>query len=287
LTEQQPQPQLPFGDRLRGAVERSVGLCVGIDPHPYLLDAWGLPDSAAGLRDFSLRVIDAAAGRAAVVKPQVAFFERHASSGIAVLEQVLAQARSAGLLTIADAKRGDVGTSVEAYGQAWLTPGAPLEADALTVSAFQGLGSLDAVLRLAAQHGKGIFVLAATSNPEAAPIQQAITATGRSVAQTIIDDVDAWNALSTPDATWGSVGLVLGATVNLGDYGIDPEALAGTPILAPGFGHQGAQVSDLRRLFGALAPSVLVSASRSILAAGPGGLQAAIDSHAAEIRSHA
>nr|WP_325210547.1 orotidine-5'-phosphate decarboxylase [Salinibacterium sp.] len=272
-----------FGERLRTAVDESGRLCVGIDPHPYLLKDWGLPDSAEGAREFSLRVLAATDGAAAVVKPQVAFFERHGSAGYAALEEVLATARRLGLLVIADAKRGDVGTSVEAYGQAWLTPGSPLEADALTVSAFQGVGSLASVFALANSEGKGLFVLAATSNPESRVLQQSMTAEGRSVAATIADDVVRWNSVATPDAPWGSVGLVLGATVALRDYAIDTADLEGTPVLAPGFGHQGAQLSELRPIFGVAAPSVLVNASRSILSAGPDGVARAIREHAEEI----
>lgn len=281
-----------FGERLEQAFATRGRLCVGIDPHPYLLGEWGLPDSAAGVLEFGLRVADAAAGRAAIIKPQVAFFERHGSAGYAALEQLFAHARSAGLLVIADAKRGDVGTSVEAYGQAWLTPGSPLEADALTVSAFQGVGSLDAVLRLAEAEGKGLFVLAATSNPEAAVLQQAVTAGGRSVAATIVDEVTQWNLAQhatgsdlkeAHPARMGSMGLVLGATLDLAEFGIDRDRLAGVPILAPGFGHQGAAISQLRSLFGAAAPSVIVSASRSILSAGRDGVATAIEQQTREI----
>ncbi|MBW8873198.1 MAG: orotidine-5'-phosphate decarboxylase, partial [Leifsonia sp.] len=131
-----------FGSRLREAFSDSGQLCVGIDPHAGLLKAWGLPDSASGARDFGLRVVEAVTGRAGIVKPQIAFYERHGSAGYAALEDVLAAARAAGLLVIADVKRGDLGSSVDAYGEAWLTPGSPLEADAMTAVAFQGLGSL-------------------------------------------------------------------------------------------------------------------------------------------------
>ncbi|PWB96725.1 orotidine-5'-phosphate decarboxylase [Salinibacterium hongtaonis] len=277
-----------FGTRLEDAVERTGRLCVGIDPHPYLLSSWGLSDTAEGIRDFSFRVLDAAQGAAGIIKPQVAFFERHGSAGYAVLEDLLAAARSAGILVIADAKRGDVGTSVEAYGQAWLTPGSPLEADAMTVSAFQGVGSLDAVLALAESSGKGVFVLAATSNPESALIQQAKTSAGTSVSSQIIGELGAWNTTqqTAPDQ-WGSAGVVLGATVALGDYGVSPRDLENMPILAPGFGHQGAQLSDLRALFGDASRSVLVSASRSILSAGPDGVAGAIAAHSEEIRAAA
>src|SRR5690606_2108364 len=139
-------------------------------PHAALLDAWALPQSARGAREFGLRTVAAAAGLVGVVKPQVSFFERFGSAGFAALEDVLSEARSAGLITIADAKRGDIGTTMDAYAAAWFTPGSPLEADALTVNPYLGVGALDSTFALAARHGKGTFVLAATSNPDAAPV---------------------------------------------------------------------------------------------------------------------
>ena len=285
-----------FGARLGRAFATSGQLCVGIDPHAGLLHDWGLPDSASGARDFGLRVVDAAASSATghgagIVKPQVAFFERHGSAGYAALEDVLAAARSAGLLVIADVKRGDLGTSVDAYGEAWLTPGSPLEADAMTVVAYQGLGSLDGVIDRAARFGKGLFVLAATSNPEARQTQTAVRSDGRSVAAGVVAEVADRNAAG-PAATaatagspgrLGSFGVVIGATIRLADFGLSPDALVGMPVLAPGFGHQGARIPQLPELFGAAAQNVLVSASRSILSTGPAGLAAAIDAHVAEV----
>ena len=272
----------PFGARLTRAFDASGQLCVGIDPHASLLDLWGLDDSAAGAREFGLRVVGAAVGRAGIVKPQVAFYERHGAAGFAALEDVLAAARAAGLLVIADAKRGDLGTTVDAYGEAWLSPGSPLEADAMTVVAYQGLGSLDGVLERAETVGKGLFVLAATSNPEAFATQTAARADGRSVAAGVVADVAERNAASAPGAL-GSVGVVIGATVALADFGLTDASLDGMPVLAPGFGHQGARFLELPELFGSAAHNVLVSASRSILSAGPRGIEAAIDDAVAEV----
>lgn len=271
-----------FGTRLATVFDSRGRLCVGIDPHAWLLGQWGLADSAAGAREFGLRVVDAAAGRVGIVKPQVAFFERFGAAGYGVLEEVFAAARSAGLLIIADAKRGDIGSSVEAYGQAWLTPGSPLEADAMTVNAFQGVGSLQAPLQLAEEQGKGLFVLAATSNPEAAGIQLARAEGGRTVAASITDDVAEWNSART-DTGLGSIGVVLGATLDLSDYGIGLESLVGTPILAPGFGHQGARLDAVRELFGVAADAVIVNVSRSVLTAGPSGMVAAIEAQSKEV----
>ena len=279
-----------FGDRLAAVVADRGRLCVGIDPHAHLLAEWDLPDSAAGAREFGLAVVEAATGRAGAVKPQVAFFERFGSAGYAALEEVIAAARAAGLLVIADAKRGDIGTSVAAYGEAWLTPGSPLEADAMTISAFQGVGSIAEPMRLAERNGKGLFVLAATSNPEAAALQQAVVATGpragMTVARAIIEDVHAFNQVQPPHAL-GTVGLVLGATLDLGAYGIDISSsrTPALPVLAPGFGHQGADVKDIDRVYGAFAPGVIVSESRGLLSAGRDGLATAIGRRAEEVRA--
>jgi len=271
-----------FGARLASTFATSGQLCVGIDPHAALLAAWGLPDTARGAREFGLRVVAATAGRAGIVKPQIAFFERHGSAGYAALEEVLATARAAGLLVIADVKRGDVGTTVDAYGEAWLAPGSPLEVDAMTAVAYQGLGSLDGVLELAAAAGKGVFVLAATSNPEAFATQTATRDDGRSVAAGIVDGVAERNRASGAPVL-GSVGVVVGATIARADFGLSDASFAGMPVLTPGFGHQGARIADLPELFGAAAQNVLVSASRSILSAGPVGIATAIDEAVAEV----
>ncbi|WP_249028229.1 orotidine-5'-phosphate decarboxylase [Rathayibacter tritici] len=278
-----------FGSRLEAAFAAHGQLCVGIDPHSFLLDAWGLADDAGGLERFGRTVVDAAAGRAGIVKPQVAFFERHGSAGYAALERVLADARAAGLLVIADVKRGDIGTSATAYAEAWLRPGSPLEADAMTAAAYQGLGSLGGMLTLAEEAGKGVFVLAATSNPEARLVQRALVQdgdrAGTTVAHAVVADVASWNDAHAR-APIGSVGVVLGATVALSDFGIgtDEPLHPALPVLAPGFGHQGAAVADAQRLFGAWSAATIVSESRSVLGAGPSGIAAEIARRATDIQ---
>lgn len=264
-----------FGDRLATGFAAGRRLCVGIDPHAAVLADWGLPDDADGAERLGLTVVAAAAGEAAGVKPQVACFERFGSAGYRALERVMAEARRAGLLVVADAKRGDIGSSFAAYAEAWLAPGAPLEADALTVSAYQGLGTLRAAEPFLREHGKGLFVLAATSNPEAREVQRARRGDGRSVAGAVVEDVHRWNGREFPGAPLGSIGVVLGATLGLSDFGIPIDAehsLPRTPVLAPGFGVQGARLEDVRSIFGALSPGVLVNESRSLLAGGAAGL---------------
>ncbi|MFV0433525.1 MAG: orotidine-5'-phosphate decarboxylase [Leucobacter sp.] len=262
-----------FSNRLGRALAAKRHLCVGIDPHAPLLEAWGLPDDASGAERMGREVVAAAAGVAACIKPQIAFFERFGARGYAALERVLADARDAGVLVIADVKRGDIGSSFAAYAEAWLAPGSPLEADAMTVTAYQGFGSLSGAFDLVRRHGKGLFVLAATSNPEAREVQQALRGDGRSVAQAMVDDALAFSSPS--DTHVNSVGVVLGATLTLADFGIDialPPAKPAIPVLAPGFGHQGARIEDAASIFGGLGWALLANESRSILGGGATGL---------------
>lgn len=284
-------PDAPsFGARLARTFRAHGHLCVGIDPHRSLLDAWGLADDARGLEEFGLRVVEATAGRAGIVKPQVAFFERHGSAGYAALERVLAAARDAGLLVIADAKRGDIGSTVDAYGAAWLAPDSPLRADAVTLTAYTGVGSLDGVRAAADAWGAGVFVLAATSNPEARDLQRAVlpgdgpASAPRTVARGIQDAAVAANGpIDDPSTDPGAFGLVIGATVDAADAGLDLARLTRTPILAPGFGHQGALLGDVRSLFGPASGVVIAAASRSILAAGPRRVAEAVTDHAGRL----
>jgi orotidine-5'-phosphate decarboxylase len=268
----------PFGARLRAATTARGPLCVGIDPHPGLLAEWGLPDDAGGLERFALGVVEALADRVAVLKPQAAFFERHGSRGVAVLERVLAEAADGGALTIADAKRGDIGSTMAAYADAFVGEGSPLAADAVTASPYLGVGSLAPLLDLAVKTGRGVFVLALTSNPEGPQVQHARTADGRTVAQAVLDDVRALNAPELADGhALGSVGAVVGATVGAG--GRAHDLAVGGPLLAPGIGAQGATADDLRTVFGAALPAVLPSSSREVLRGGPdaAGLRAAAE----------
>lgn len=259
----------PFGARLAAAMDRYGPLCVGIDPHPWLLDQWGLPDSAAGVREFSERVVGALAGRVAAFKPQAAFYERHGSAGVAALEDTIAAARDGGTLTIVDAKRGDIGSTMSAYADAFLRDGSPLAGDALTVSPFLGFGALAPAVELAATSGRGLFVLCLTSNPQGAQVQHARTVTtdGSSVAATMASHAAALNASAVP---MGSVGLVVGATVGdaVAATGTDLTAVNG-PLLAPGVGAQGAGPAELADTFGEARRTVLASSSRAVLGAGP------------------
>jgi orotidine-5'-phosphate decarboxylase len=280
----------PFGARLRRAMDERGPLCVGIDPHSSLLDAWGLGDDVAGLERFARTVVEALADRVAVLKPQSAFFERFGSRGVAVLERAVAEARAAGALVVMDAKRGDIGSTMAAYADAFLDPSSPLFSDALTVSPYLGFGSLRPAFDRARTAGCGLFVLALTSNPEGAEVQHAVREDGRSVAATLLAHLAEENRGERP---LGSFGAVVGATLGAalggsregstdgstesahgsahGDgSGVPPVGLAvNGPLLAPGIGAQGATAADLPRVFGEAACNVLPSISRGVLRHGP------------------
>ena len=171
----------PFGARLAAAMDAHGPLCVGIDPHTSLLEAWGLPDDAAGLRSFALTVVDARrrAGRGGQAAGRVLRAAR--LRGVAVLEEVIAAGRDTGTLVIVDAKRGDIGSTMGAYADAFLRDGSPLAGDALTVSPYLGFGSLDPAVDLALSSGRGLFVLCLTSNKEGHEVQHARTDDGVTV----------------------------------------------------------------------------------------------------------
>ncbi len=261
-----------FASRVARAVAETGPLCAGIDPSVGLLAEWGLPASAEGVRTFGLRCIEAFAGVVPVVKPQVAFFERWGSAGMAALEDVLAAGRAAGLLVIADAKRGDIGSTMEAYASAWLDPTSPLVADAVTATPYLGLGALQPALDLAAASGRGVIVVVRSSNPEGRSLQEARTSSlhdgpfdGPSVEDMLLAGIAECNhgGLSVP----GTVGAVVGATREPSAF--DLAGLGGV-ILAPGLGAQGGTAASAAALFGGCPRgSVLPSASRSILGAGP------------------
>ncbi|WP_083504964.1 orotidine-5'-phosphate decarboxylase [Nesterenkonia jeotgali] len=287
-------PGAAFGSRLAAAMRVHGRLCVGLDPHPQLLTDWGLTQDAAGLREFSARVLEACIGRVGVLKPQVAFFERFGVSGMQVLSEVQHQARAAGLLVIADAKRGDIGSTMAGYAEAWLNPEADFGADALTVSPYLGFGSLQPAVEAAARHQAGLFVLGLTSNPEGQQVQLARDAQGVTVAGQIAVEAAAASAALTraagedPGAAeLGSIGLVVGATTArlAAEHGIDLRA-GRMPLLAPGYGAQGADAQALRTGFGASYPrQVLVNSSRGVLRHGPDpvSLTRAIESATADL----
>lgn len=253
---------MSFGSRAHVAMQAYGPLCVGIDPHAHLLEQWGLEESIDGLDRFAATCVEAFAGKVAFVKPQSAFFERFGAAGVAILERTLQDFRHTGTLTVLDVKRGDIGSTAAAYADAYLDEDAPMAADAITVSPYLGFGSLLPFFEVAEKNDAGLFVLAFTSNPEAALFQNA-DAAGTAVGNRVLAELSVANDADQPI---GSYGAVIGATV----AGVDASALDfNGPILVPGFGAQGGTVADLRRLFGSVYDRIIPSTSREVLAKGP------------------
>lgn len=244
-------------ERLRTATAERGNLCVGIDPMPKVLDAWELGHDVVGLERCARDIVEELGEQVAVFKPQSAFFEAYGSAGIAVLERVLADIRASGALSLLDVKRGDIGSSMAGYAAAYLADGSSLAADAITVSPYLGVGALQPAIDAAVASGRGLYVLARTSNPEGAVLQ-----TG--AAQLVIDEITAGNP------GWDyAVGLVVGATHS--DLGCTLTQFNGS-ILAPGIGAQGGTIDGLRDSFGAALPLVLPTASREVIGAGRAAL---------------
>lgn len=265
-----------FGERFLARSEHLGRLCVGMDPHAGILRDWGLGVDVAGLAEFSRICVEAFADTACVVKPQVAFYEAFGSAGLAVLEDALAALRGAGTLVVADAKRGDIGSTMAGYATAWLSDDSPLCADAVTVSPYLGLDSLAPALEAGEATGRGVIVLSATSNPQGPQFQTLATPTGPSVAQTVVD----WAARhNSAHPGGGNVGVVVGATV------AEPPELdaVGGLVLMPGVGAQGGGAQDVRRIAGAAERWASPNISRSVLATGPdvGSLREAVAAAAA------
>lgn len=255
-----------FGARLHQLSQDRGRLCVGIDPHPSLLIDWGLPLTADGLRTFAQTCVEAFGDIATMVKPQVAFFEAFGSVGFQVLEETQAALAARGTLVLADAKRGDIGSTMAAYAMAWLDKDAPLAADAVTVSPYLGFGALQPAFDRAERNGKGVFVLAATSNPEGMAVQANTNADGVALAQQIVDAAAAANSAHGASGQPGNLGVVVGATL------ADAPRLdqLNGAVLMPGVGAQGAGPADVARLAAGVEALAVPNISRGILRVGPG-----------------
>jgi orotidine-5'-phosphate decarboxylase len=245
-----------FGDRLAAAVERKgAPLCVGLDPDPELMP------EGLGVVEFCHGIVDAVAEVAVAVKPQAAFFEAQGSEGWAALTEVCGYARDAGLLVIADAKRGDVPSTARAYAAAF----APL-ADAVTVNPYLGHDSLEPFF---ARDGLGVFVLVKTSNPSSVDLQDLPLADGRPVWQHVAELVERWGVDLVGASGLSSVGAVVGATFPQ-EVAEARRLLPRSVLLLPGVGAQGARAEDLAEAFSIGPAGALVSASRSVLYADRG-----------------
>jgi orotidine-5'-phosphate decarboxylase len=255
-----------FFDRLCTVVATRGAICVGLDPSAALLEHWGLNDDARGVETLARTTIDAVAPVVGIVKPQVAFFERHGSAGVAVLERVIADARAAGLLVIGDAKRGDIATTNEGYADAWLRDASPLCVDAMTVSCYLGAAALAPVFSLAHATGRGVFAVVASSNDEGRALQTAADAEGRTVEAALLDEL---TSITEDLDQGGTPSRCLGAVVGAQRRPVGLDRFDG-PVLVTGMGAQGSDAGDVASLRATLRhDAVAVNVSRSVLGAGP------------------
>ncbi|MCI4643695.1 MAG: orotidine-5'-phosphate decarboxylase [Hyphomonadaceae bacterium] len=254
-----------FADRLIDATRRLGPLCVGIDPHASRIPELFGGDTPSGLAAWGMALVDMARGRVAAVKPQVGLFERHGPEGMAALQAVARRAMKAGLIVIMDAKRGDIGSTAEGYAAAYLAEDAPFPSDCLTVNPYMGLDTLEPFLKRAEAHGKGLAVLARTSNPGSADFQ-ALMPDSQPLWAHVATALTAASERLMGATGWSSLMLVAGAT------GPDearrlrelaPRAL----FLVPGYGAQGAGAAEALAGFVAGPQGLeggLVNASRSV-----------------------
>lgn len=263
--------RLDFGTRLSKSMSEFGPLCMGIDPHRGLLQEWGYNVDAQGAELFSMRMLQAANGRVAAVKFQLSMFERYGSKGFMALERVLYAARQMGIITIVDCLHGGLPTTISAYSDAYFHPDAPMRADAITMLPYYGARSLEGVVNDALDYGCGVFVASLTSNEEGASLQTAIRQSGEYAGKTVAYGIsDMAQRFNSGVNGMGSVGLIIGATVNqwIKNSDVAPASFTG-PILSPGYGWQGAEADDLRHVFRGTNGNVLVTVSRGIAKHGP------------------
>lgn len=245
-----------FGDRLAARVdERRSQVVLGLDPDPARV-----PGGVEGAEEFCRGVIDRAGKSCVAAKIQLACFERLGAPGWAAYERVAAHAAAAGLLVIADAKRGDIAATSRAYAEAFLCP----PVDALTVNPMLGGDAVEPFLTAAKAGGMGLFMLVRTSNPGAADLQDLPLADGRLWHEAVAERVAEWGAPTVGESGLSSVGAVVGATVPE-RAGRLRELMPHQPFLLPGVGAQGGSADSLGPAFGGRAAGSLVSASRSII----------------------
>ncbi len=269
---------IPFADRLAEAAARTAPVVVGLDPRlerlpsPLTRGLAGLEGAAwreaaaAAVQAWSEAVVGAVAGVVPAVKPQSAFYEQLGAPGFAALEATCRAAREAGLLVILDAKRGDIGSTAEAYARATLDPGGPLEADAVTLSPYLGRDSVAPFLERCDRYGRGLFVLARTSNPGGGDLQRLGEPP---VSMAVAGWVRRWNEDRLGKHGYGPVGAVVGATVPE-EAGALRAAMPGAWLLVPGYGAQGGGAADTLPCFHEGGRGALVNSSRGVTFAGPG-----------------
>jgi orotidine-5'-phosphate decarboxylase len=263
-----------FADRLAEAVERKRSqLVVGLDPVVELLPlelrgeaVLGRDHAAAACERFCCGIVDAVAPYAAAVKPQSGFFEALGVDGARAFEQVCAYARAAGLIVIADAKRGDIGSTARAYAAAFLEARGddPPLADALTVNSYLGRDAVEPFLAACRREGAGIFCLVKTSNAGGADVQDVTLSDGSLLWQHVAGLVREWGEELVGERGLSAVGAVVGATFP-SEVAEARRLLPQAVLLLPGIGAQGAAPEDVASAFTSGPASAVVAASRSVI----------------------
>jgi orotidine-5'-phosphate decarboxylase len=254
-----------FAARAQEAMRSHGPLVFGLDPSGDILEGWGLGDTPDGLDRFVDIVLETCIGTVGIVKPQAAFYERHGWRGIRSLSRLVGSARDAGVIVVLDAKRGDVGSTMEAYAQAYLGEDAAMRVDAITATPYLGFETIRPLFDRAAASCSCVLVVARSTSPQGRAIQEARHPDGSSVEERILSEIAAANEQLAPGRL-GPVGAVFGPTH--GPPLFDLKA-ANCLFLAPGVGTQGATAKDVAQCFAACPDRVLASSSRGLLRHGP------------------
>jgi orotidine-5'-phosphate decarboxylase len=251
-----------FGDRLAEAIAHKGPLCVGLDPHlGRIPPIFG--DGLAGIEAFFNAVLDRLGGHCSIIKPQIAFFEQHGPEGLALLARLCERARAQGLMVLMDAKRGDIGSTAQAYASAYLGSNAWVYCDAITVNPYMGMDTLAPFLAMADDQDKGVIVLVRTSNPGAADFEDRMIGTMplyQHIAQKLVPHAE---QRLGPQSGWSSLMVVVGATAPNEARQLR-HILPYSPFLVPGYGAQGAS-ADEAVVAAKNAQGVVVNSSRGIL----------------------
>lgn len=260
-----------FGVRLKAAMDAYGPLCMCVDPHRSLLTDWGYNIDAEGAELFCMRMLQATNGRVAAVKFQTSLFERFGSAGFEALERVLYVARQTGVITIVDCLHGGHATIVRAIVDAYCKPTSPMLADAITLLPYYGVHSLDELINVALDNGRGVFITSLASNQESVDMQTAIRQTGKyqgkSVSYGIAHDAQEFNQENTK---LGSVGLILGSSISeLREMSSSAITQFTGPILSSGFRGDDDQLQELQEVFRNTHGNVLLSVCKGIAKYGP------------------
>ncbi len=256
-----------FAKRFFALSQERSPFCLGVDPTAELLAKWGLPDTVAGVGAMCDVVVAAAGEQLAVVKPQAAYFERFGVEGMRLLQKLVAAFRQRGTLVLMDVKRGDIGSTSQAYAESYLGPDSAYGCDAMTATAYMGFGALMPMVEHAAKVGAGLFIVVRSSNAEGAVFQNAIVpSSGLMVADHLAMEITECNRHYTGTEA-GLIGAVMGATLENAT-----DTLARLPyslLLCPGIGFQGATIADLHIRYKGAEHRLIPTSSRGVLAAGP------------------